>query len=43
LVETSVSMEINRTGNVIRSENRIGKTNVENKKLFDLKRVENSH
>jgi len=30
-VETSVSMEINRTGKVIKSENRMGKIKVEKK------------
>ena len=43
LVDTSDSIEINRTGNVIKSENNIGKIKVEKRKLLDLNRVEYSH
>ena len=42
-VETSVSMEINKTGKVIKSENSMGNTKVEKRKLRDLNRVEYSH
>ena len=42
-VETSESIEINRTGKVIKSEKSMGKIKVENRKLLDLNRVEYSH